>query len=197
MENIAPIRFGILMCLISLSINLQARQTNRRYDHHNREYRQPRHYHHDPYTGERMAKGAFGGAATGALIGGLAGRGRGAGIGLGVGALTGLMAGAAASESHRYDDYYDDGDYDGDYYERRQEQRDEPESDLEEAESRESSESELSLNIKDCSTQTMQTAMDESPTEIHPFTPIDIVPRQEASEELDSKETGTSQHEVA
>ena len=126
---------NVMLCLGLLSFTITARH------HEEREILRSRHshYHHDPYRGERMAKGTLGGAATGAFIGGLAGGGRGAGIGFGVGALTGLMAGAAASESHRHD-YYEE-DYD-DYSEEPRRRQVELETDQEEVESREASASE-------------------------------------------------------
>jgi hypothetical protein len=109
----------ILMLCLALSSSMYARQRDRSnsYDTHRRH--RTHHYHEDPYRGERMTKGFFGGATTGAVIGGLAGGGRGAGIGFGVGALTGIMAGAAASESHKYDyddyePYYEEPEYDQD-----------------------------------------------------------------------------------
>lgn len=138
MQNLTKIMLSVIICCTALSLHIQAR-VNHRYDRDGYNRRHRRYHHHDPYRGERMAKGTLGGAATGAFIGGLAGGGRGAGIGFGVGALTGLMAGAAASESHRHD-YYEE-DYD-DYSEEPRRRQVELETDQEEVESREASASE-------------------------------------------------------
>lgn len=142
MNNQKKITLSIVASILLLSLNIQARTYQSRHERDAR-YNQGRHHYHDPYRGERMAKGAFGGAAAGGLIGGLAGGGRGAGIGFGVGALTGLMAGAAASEGHRHD-YYEDDENDYSYYDEPRGHYPEPEFDQEEVESLEALESETS-----------------------------------------------------
>ena len=142
--------------------------------------------YHDRAVGDRMARGFFGGATTGALIGGLAGGGRGAGIGFGIGAATGLMAGAAASERDRYyDDYYDD------YQESPNEAGyDQSDYDQDNTEYYNDDTNELSLNISDLKTKTLQTAMDDSSVEVQPIFSLENLPyAQKHQTELDQTAT--------
>jgi outer membrane lipoprotein SlyB len=142
MSSLKKLTLSIVACFSLLGLNIQARSYQSRHERDANYNRRHSHHYHDPYRGERMAKGAFGGAAAGGLIGGLAGGGRGAGIGLGVGALAGLMAGSAASESHRYDDYNEYEEYDNSYSNEPQGRRSKPEFDQEDIESQNTSESE-------------------------------------------------------